>query len=110
MLLQVLPHNGIEEVSLVIGKVSPRNEDLPQRSLLLQDPCMHRGDQRVASDEVDLQREYPEEQVAVSSECGHQENLPRQLLDSPISRSGPVSLDIVVCAPLFRAHNAFLPR
>ena len=56
---QVLGHHGNEEFIGVLPQGSPRQQDVFQLGLLVQQPLLHRRDQLLAVDEVHLQRRMP---------------------------------------------------
>jgi len=65
VLLEVLAHQRLEHHPLILGQSSLFNHDLADRLVLFQDPRVHCGDQRVAGDEVHLERHDAEEQISI---------------------------------------------
>ena len=66
VLLQVLGDQRLEQLVLVLGDGPLVQQDPAQRPGLLQDPGVHGGDQRIARDEVHLQGQDADQQVAVA--------------------------------------------
>ncbi len=74
---QVLAHQRIEQAAVLLAQGPLLDEDLSQGPGLVQDPGVHGGDQRVARDEVHLERDDPEQQVAIGSGRRHRRALRR---------------------------------
>jgi hypothetical protein len=67
----VLVDQRLQQAAPGLSEVAALDEDLAERFRLVQRPGVHPGDEGVAGDEVDLQREDAEEQVAVGVGLGH---------------------------------------
>jgi hypothetical protein len=65
MALNVQLNQGIEGGPLVRSQRALFHEYLAERFAFIENPGVHRGDQRFARDEIHLERENAEEQVAV---------------------------------------------
>ena len=57
---QVLAHQRLHECGAVRGEGPPSQENLSQRSALVEDPGLHGGEQGLPTDEVHLEGENPE--------------------------------------------------
>ncbi len=71
VLLHEPAHQRIQQSIIVLGQGSLRLEDLTERLVFLCSAGLHRGDERVARDEVHLERQDSEEQVTVRAGLCH---------------------------------------
>src|SRR5262245_66091654 len=86
MLLEVLLDQRLQESPLSGGEGLLLDEDVAERPLLGGRPGGHGGNESVAADEVQLQREDPEQQVAVAAGRrgrGHAASLGKRLQERP---------------------------
>src|SRR5438128_6196734 len=61
----MLHDQRVERLNLAGGDLPLLEQDLPERLTLVEHPSVHGGYERVAADEVHLQGEDPEQQVAI---------------------------------------------
>ena len=71
VLLHEPGHQRIEQSIIVRGQGSLRLENLTEGLVLRGDPGVHRGDERIARDEVHLERQESEEQVTIGTGIWH---------------------------------------
>lgn len=62
---QVLIDHGFQKLSAGRRQFPPPDQQITEGGRLLEDPFLHRTDQFVARDEIHLERQHAEEQVAV---------------------------------------------
>ena len=62
---KVLRHHGDQKLVGVLSQRSARQQEVLEPCLLIQQPRLHRRDQLVAVDEVHLQRENADQQIAI---------------------------------------------
>lgn len=70
VLLEVLLDEGFQQGVAILGEGALLDQELAQGFGLVQDPGVHGGDQGVAADEVHLQGQDAEKQVAIRG-CAH---------------------------------------
>jgi hypothetical protein len=62
---------GVEQLPGILSEGAVLHQDLPQRPPLVADPLIHRVNETVLADELELQRENAEEQVPIRASVGH---------------------------------------
>jgi len=71
VLFEVLRHKSFQELPVVAFQGELSHQDLAQRFGFVEHPGMHRLDESIAADEVQLQGQDAEEQVAISGVLSH---------------------------------------